>query len=178
MKKHLFFIAAGLLASSIILGVSLLKTAQVRAASFAQLPATNKRFYVGREMKPDHVLFPVKAAVDQAKLATASPENQVSLSLHYAFKRLEYADYLVGQSEYELAVMSLFRGHNRLMEAGVASLELENDVLKADALLATTTYNQKLLDIQQQFSEEYKTTFDQMFQENQALQQKLGIVQN
>jgi hypothetical protein len=176
MKKQLLFVGISLVASAAILGISLLKTAHARAASFTQPQTSHKRLYLGQEIKPDHLLYPVVAAADQARLASASPDQKVALAEHYTQKRLRYVQYLLDQSEPGMAVMTLQRAHSLLLQTTEIILAGGDQVQAQEVLLQLESHHQFNLQLQQSLSAEYSAPLELMSRENLVAQQKLQSI--
>lgn len=100
-----------------ILSISLIKTSAVKALSQAEIESSRKQFYIGQELKPDHVLYPVKVAKEKASLFMLSPEERVEKKIEYASQRMDFAKELLEKGEYQLAVATMIKSQQYLFEA-------------------------------------------------------------
>jgi len=106
MKKGKFFLAflSGSIAC-LILFASLVSANQIQSQT--NNTVTDKKFYFDKEIRPDHVLYPLSAATDQIELMLSPTQQQrVDSIINNAQKRLEYAKSL-SEDNNDLAVSVL-----------------------------------------------------------------------
>lgn len=101
----------------LILLVSLVKTSAVKALSEAEVETSSKQFYLGQELKPDHVLYPVRVAREKVSLLMLDPDDRVEKKIEYAQQRLDFSRELLEKGEYQLALATLFKSQQYLFEA-------------------------------------------------------------
>ena len=77
----------------------------------------SRRFYVQREILPDHSLYPLLMAADKFRLSVADRDRRVYLLAAYANRRLFYAQQLLKKEELALAVTTLTKAEKYLLQA-------------------------------------------------------------
>ena len=77
----------------------------------------NRRFYIRKEILPDHSLYPALMAADRFRLAMADQERRVYLLAAYANRRLFYANRLFEKGNLELSLTTLTKAEKYLNQA-------------------------------------------------------------
>ena len=85
----------------------------------------NRKFYVQKEILPDHSLYPLLMLIDRFRLKMADRERRVYLSVAYAKRRLFYATRLVEKGEMALALTTFTKSQKYLNEALLEVKELK-----------------------------------------------------
>lgn len=88
----------------------------------------NRKFYVNKEILPDHSLYPLLMAIDRLRLSMADRERRIYLLISYAKRRVFYATRLVEKQEMLLALSTFTKSQKYLNQAlqEVKILEKEN----------------------------------------------------
>lgn len=76
-----------------------------------------RRFYVQKEILPDHSLYPLLMLVDRFRLAMADQERRVYLLTAYANRRLFYAVKLLDKAENNLSLTTFTKAEKYLNQA-------------------------------------------------------------
>ena len=113
-KNYRWFATLTLLFGLVVFGISLVSA---MAGGRMQVGATERSLYFDRKILPDHVLYPVLVAVDRLELEFSTPEEKMVLRMDYATKRLEAAKALFYQDKNELALITLGKAHQYLLQA-------------------------------------------------------------
>ena len=77
----------------------------------------NRKFYVQKEILPDHSLYPLLMVIDRFRLEMADRERRIYLSVAYAKRRLFYATRLVEKGEMALALTTFTKSQRYLNQA-------------------------------------------------------------
>jgi hypothetical protein len=85
----------------------------------------SRKFYVKKEILPDHSLYPLLMIVDRFRLAMADRERRVYLLMAYAQRRLFYAIRLIEKDELSLALSTLTKSQKYLNEALLSTKSLK-----------------------------------------------------
>jgi len=137
--QYLLLLLAFLLAISILLS-SFFSIAQDQVSKNAFIKA--RRFYVQKEILPDHSLYPALMAADRFRLAMADRERRLYLQTAYANRRLFYAHRLLEKGQLELSLTTLTKAekylNQALREAKVLESELEHDQAYAELIFFLT----------------------------------------
>jgi hypothetical protein len=125
MSKFLkyFLIVLAFLISNFILLSSFNISSQSQMLDSGKLKT--RKFYVQKEILPDHSLYPLLMLVDRFRLEMADRERRVYLSVAYAKRRLFYATRLVEKCEMSLALTTFTKSQKYLNEALIEVKELE-----------------------------------------------------
>lgn len=134
-KARLTLSASALVFGLFIVFVSLVSTNQV--ISYEGTQASQKKFYIGETILPDHVAYPFVAVADRLLLAAVPQSEKIHLQLIYSQIRMEYAQALLLKDEPYLSNVALTKSQKY---AGLAAMdyfdnqvddpELKNDVIK------------------------------------------------
>jgi hypothetical protein len=174
--RHARFIFSclGLGFASLVLGISLLNGSAVQSAGTG-FEATQKQLYLGDQMLPDHVAYPVLMALDRAKLEVSSPLERIYAQAEYANRRLEYSKALLEKDKTALALTTLTKAEKYLIHAteeaidGNAPTTVRNYVLKTIEFHSTEI---KLL--APHFSDADRAVINQLLESNQLLIDRLS----
>jgi len=128
MSKFLkyFLIIVAFFSSIFILFTSFNISSQSQLSNSAYFKS--RKFYVQKEILPDHSLYPLLMVVDRFRLAMADSERRIYLLVAYAKRRLFYATRLVEKGEMVLALSTLTKSQKYLNQAlqEVTSLKEES----------------------------------------------------
>jgi hypothetical protein len=104
-KTRIFFVLFALSAAFAVLLISLQSAnseLSPSAVAFKQ-----RRFYVQKEILPDHVLYPIMMAFDRFRLEMAEVQERPALETAYTQRRIYYAVQLLEKQEADLAFTTL-----------------------------------------------------------------------
>lgn len=124
-RLHIINMLVLFIAGLFILGLSLV-TANSLSTMGSGVPFKAWKFYVGREILPDNVLYPFMMIRDRIRLDDVSPEEQVDLKLQYAEKRYGTVQELVNHQEISLAISTMTRYQKYVLSAGDQALSFES----------------------------------------------------
>jgi len=109
-----------LISSAFVLSIFILFTSFNISSNSKMLDAGNlksRRFYVKKEILPDHSLYPLLMVVDRLRLSMADRERRLYLLTAYANRRLFYATRLIDKDEELLALSTLSKSQKYLNQA-------------------------------------------------------------
>lgn len=166
------FILAG--AGLIILLLSLL-TANNFSMRSAGVADQQWKFYVGRDILPDNILYPVLMVRDRVVHDSTTPADQVALKLKYAEERYKTSQALLKDQSVPLAISTLSKYQKYVISAGYQSLSFEN--LNKDQLQVSLEAAQSSLERTEGLASDYPqhdfTTIDQLRSDTKILVSKL-----
>lgn len=125
-----FLISAAIVFSIFILFTSFNISSQSKLLSAGNLKS--RKFYVKKEILPDHSLYPLLMIVDRLRLSMADRERRLYLLTAYANRRLFYATRLISKGEQALALTTFSKSQKYLNQA----------LLEARLLKEENTHNQ------------------------------------
>lgn len=125
MKKKprfssLLLVLAALCFAGLVIFVSL-QSANNQQTATANL--RQRRFYVQKEILPDHSLYPLLMIYDRIRLELADQEHRIPLYLAYAQRRSFYAQRLLAKGESTLALTTYSKAIKYLDQALLSSAE-------------------------------------------------------
>lgn len=123
-RLHILNMVMLAIAGLVILLLSLL-TANTLTMNGGSVPTQQWKFYLGRDILPDNILYPVLMIRDKVKLDSALPEEQVVLKLQYAEERFHTVEELLKRDQGIRAVSTLTKSQKYIISAGYQALELE-----------------------------------------------------
>lgn len=174
MKKFRLLFSAGALSFGLlIVSISLISTNQV--ISYEGTRASQKKFYVGETILPDHVAYPVVAAADRVLLIAASPLEKINLQLTYSKIRMKYAQALLVKKEPYLANIALTKSQKYINLATLQFLDdfSEDEELKQTIIQELTHNINQSKQLIEQLSPCEITMAQQLNSNNKALLQNL-----
>lgn len=123
LKTSLWYSGIAIFGGIAILLFSLLATSHAsNFGSEASLFSSTSTLYVGRELLPDHVLYPVIMAKENLVHKLSSSQEQIALNRAYAQKRLRAAYALAEREERQpLALTTLTKGQKYMLKYCIAS---------------------------------------------------------
>lgn len=134
MKKFRFlFSLLALIFGSTIVAISLMSAASSQAYQDDRM--SKRKLYLGQEILPDNLFYPVLAVVDRARLEMAVPVDKIYLKIDCSNRRLGFAKQLLLNGEMELAQSTLTKSQKYLNSAaqdilsGAFSLDVRQYVL-------------------------------------------------
>lgn len=182
MKKinYLFlFLALGF--SLFILFVSLQSANKSRMTDSPSL--VSNKFYIAKEILPDHSLYPVLMIADRLRLELASAEKRTYLLTAYGNRRLFYSRRLLEQGNTDLAFITLtkaFKYVNLSLSETIFLFE-ESNLMRKDEyqkqafflLENLKAYDDFIASYRDQFSNDEKVGLETLSAENHYLAEKL-----
>lgn len=97
------------------------KDEAVEAVSFKQ-----SKFYIQKEILPDHSLYPLFMIYDRIRLEMADPTQKMILQNAYAVRRIYYAQRLLQKNEAALALTTFSKALKYQDQALLAAMKLQN----------------------------------------------------
>lgn len=185
MKKvNYLFILFAIAFAFFILSISL------QSASKSEIVGNSKlmsgKFYVGREILPDHSIYPLLMIVDRIRLELADTNRQIILLSAYGDRRLFYTKKLLDKGNSALAAVTLSKAikyTNQALEESITLLEFKNQSVHNQKLehqplarLALDSFNRQatfFIEHRDQFSNEEKVILTTLSLESSALAEKL-----
>jgi MFS superfamily sulfate permease-like transporter len=145
MKKiRLSLSVSALIFGLLIVFISLISTNQV--ISYEGTQASQKKFYIGETILPDHVAYPLVAAADRVLLLAVPQREKIQLQLTYGKIRMEYAQALLLKEEPYLANIALTKSQKYVNLAALQFLEDFNEEIEsADAKLVAVELKQTII---------------------------------
>ena len=137
MKKVNFFTSSiALLFGFFIFGTSLIIASQVQYDNFPKV--SERKFYVGERILPDHVFYPFLMAADKIILSTSSGNRKIYVKIRLANDRLYSARMLLKKNQEELALSTMTKSQKYLITAAQDYLgsDTQSDPARKDLLLA------------------------------------------
>lgn len=119
----------------------------------------NRKFYVQKEILPDHSLYPLLMLVDRFRLEMADQERRIYLLLAYAKRRLFYATRLVEKEEIALALTTFSKSQKYLNQALLETKNLKEDSAYDSGAEHLVFFALELVDYQQEIMVEYLDNF-------------------
>lgn len=187
MKKinYLFILFAAAFAVFILL-ISLQSANKARISNDERL--VSGKFYIAKEILPDHSLYPALMVVDRLRLELADPEKRVYLLNSYATRRLFYSKKLLEKGDEALALATFSKAIkyiNQALEESVGLLENASPS-KTEEYQILAFYILESFDQDMSFIAEYKNQFDgegqaildSLFTEGSSLAEKLRRLMN
>lgn len=146
------------------------------------------KFYVAKEILPDHSLYPLLMIVDRLRLELADSDRRIDLLASNANRRLFYSRKLLEKNNQDLAFTTLSKALkyiNQALEENIFLLE-QASVNKEQEYQTTAFFILESFDKhvsfysehQAQFSDEEKSFLDALFAQGFILQQKLRGLMN
>ncbi|MBP7740614.1 hypothetical protein KA089_00330 [Candidatus Woesebacteria bacterium] len=119
-----------------IFGLSLIMTSQVKSSSFPKF--SEKKFYLGERILPDHVLYPALMVADSLILKSSFGNNRIYVKIRLSQDRLRSSQLLLAKNEEMLALSTMTKSQKYLITAAqdFLSSKHQSDSVKNDLLLA------------------------------------------
>lgn len=182
MKKiNYLFLFLAVIFSLFILFVSLQSANKNKMVNNPSLVAN--KFYIAKEILPDHSIYPALMAVDRLRLELASPEKRTYLLMAYGNRRLFYSRRLLEQGNTELAFITLtkaFKYVNLSLSESIflfeeSSLNKKNEYQRQAFFILENlkAYDEFIISYRDQFSNEEKVGLETLSAENHYLAEKL-----
>lgn len=127
-----------------IFGLSLIMTSQVKSSSFPKF--SEKKFYLGERILPDHVLYPALMVADSVILNTSYGNRRIYVKIRFSQDRLNSAQLLIAKNEEMLALSTMTKSQKYLITAAqdFLSSKQQSESVKNDLLLAL---NENMLEL-------------------------------
>lgn len=187
MKKvnYLFLLFAAIF-SAFILFVSLNSASKSKLIGHTNL--MSGKFYVAKEILPDHSLYPLLMAVDRLRLELSDSEKKVYLLVSYGNRRLFYSKKLLEKGNQTLALTTLSKATKYINQALTENIVLlekssvnkkqEYQILAFFVLENFENHTNFIKDHKGQFSDEEKAVIDSLSVESSSLAEKLRSLVN
>ncbi len=178
MKKTNFFypILAIFFGLAILLVSLMVAEPSVSFRNRSQL--SQRRFYFGTEILPDHVAYPFLMLIDRLRLEMAPPLRRPQLQLEYAWQRLEDSRQLLAMNRHQLALETLNKSQRYWLSVQKQLRdirELKPPVGSSAAQLqpqletSSSAYFDAFLELREEFTQpQQRDLFDKLIQECQA----------
>ncbi len=180
-KSNYLFVLSAIAIAVFILFVSLQSANQNQVKNTTTL--VSGKFYVAREILPDHSLYPLLMTIDRLRLELASAEKRPYLLVAYSNRRLFYSQKLLEKGDRDLAFVTLNKALKYmsqalseiifLFEKTTLNKKTEYQVL---AFFVLENFDQQLdffVKYRDQFSNEEKVLLESLFLENSVLAEKV-----
>ncbi len=153
-----------------IFGITLFVASQVSSSGGSM---TSRRLYFGREILPDHVLYPLVVGADRLRMEMVPPEERAVMQLSLAERSFEYARELMAGGQQEMAASTFLESQQHLFSALEAIDEVENSDEISGALRAR-------LQIQTYMLEQYRNDFmeDRRQQIDGLISKSIEVLEN
>ncbi len=187
MKKiNYLFILFAVSFASLIIFVSLQSANKNQMTSSGKL--MSGKFYVAKEILPDHSFYPFLMMVDRLRLELADAEKRIDLLVSNANRRLFYSRKLLEKNNQDLAFITFSKAlkySNQALEENVFLLEEaslnKKQEYQATAFFVLENFDKQVdfyTEFQIQFSDEEKCFLDALFAQGFVLQENLRSLIN
>ncbi|MBU1033438.1 hypothetical protein KKI22_00615 [Patescibacteria group bacterium] len=187
MKKiNYLFILFAVAFSVFILLISLQSANKARMTNEGRL--VSGKFYIAKEILPDHSLYPILMVVDRLRLELAGPERRVYLLSSYANRRLFYSKKLLEKNDQALALTTLSKAIkyiNQALEENIGLIEKaspsKTEEYQKLAFFTLENFNQDTsftVEYKSQFNDEGQAILDALSTEGLSLAEKLRSLMN
>ncbi len=162
----------------LVLLISLAQDPTSVLSADGQYQASQRQLYLGQEILPDHVAYPLLMTIDRVKLESQRPVERVYTQLDYASRRLEYAKLLLDKGNQSLALTTATKGEKYLLHAGQEALDQDLDPsVKRAVWLALEYHTKELHSLKDRFSADAdRAVLDQLLTEGQVMSSRLQSV--
>ncbi|MBD3250464.1 MAG: hypothetical protein GF381_02770 [Candidatus Pacebacteria bacterium] len=169
---HLTLAGLGLIAGLLILAVSLVSVNQV--ISYEGTQASCRKFYLGEQVLPDHLLYPVVAGLDRGLLILSPNSKKTKLRVNYGWIRYDYAVSLLKKGNPGLALSSLTKSQKYFYWAAYHLLEEQVPSAQLEYLINNLELHLQAADmLAQEFTDSQRVTITQMNEQNRVLLSQL-----
>lgn len=187
MKRiHYLFILFAVGFASLIIFVSLQSANKNKMISNGKL--MSGKFYIAKEILPDHSFYPFLMLVDRLRLELADAEKRIDLLVSNANRRLFYSKKLLEKNNQDLAFTTFSKAIkyiNQALEENIfllkkASLN-KKQAYQATAFFVLENFDKQVsfyAEYQTQFSDEEKSFLDALFSQGFVLQDNLRSLIN
>lgn len=160
MKKvnYLFLLFAAIFSAGILF-ISL-QSANKNEATKDSSMKTGK-FYVAKEILPDHSLYPLLMIVDRMRLELSDSERRTYLLVAYGNRRLFYSNKLLEKGNLDLALITLSKANkyiNQALEENIVLLE-KSSINKQHEYQALAFFVLENLDKHINFNRDHRSQF-------------------
>lgn len=183
MKKvNYLLIIVAVLISFLVLFVSLQSANKAKMLGGKEKLMASK-FYVAKEILPDHVLYPLLMVVDRLRMEMADTERKISLSASYSDRRLFYSKRLLEKGNFSLAFTTLSKAlkyTNQGLSESTLLIEKyslsKNPEYQRLAFFVLENYDRAsdfVINNRDQFSNEENVVLEPLYSESNYLAEKL-----
>ena len=187
MKKvNYLFLLFAVIFPAFILFISLHSASKSELSGNTNL--VSGKFYVSKEILPDHSLYPLLMAVDRLRLEMSDSEKRVYLLVSYGNRRLFYSKKLLEKGNQPLALTTLSKATKYINQALMENIVLleksnvnkkqEHQILAFFVLENFEKHVSFIKDHKDQFSDEEKAVVDALSLESFTLAEKLRRLAN
>ncbi|MBU0974203.1 hypothetical protein KKD03_00690 [Patescibacteria group bacterium] len=137
MKKVNFFTSTfALLFGSFIFGASLIMSSQVKLHNSPKV--SERRFYMGERILPDHVFYPLLMIADKIILKTSTGNRKIYVKIRLSDDRLNSSMMLLEKNQESLALSAMTKSQKYLITAAqdFLSSKIKSDLVRKDLLIA------------------------------------------
>lgn len=140
-----------LLFGFLIFGVSLLMTSQVKLHNSPKV--SERKFYVGERILPDHVFYPFLMIADNIILKASTGNRKIYVKIRLADDRLNSALMLLEKNQEGLALSTMTKSQKYLITASQDFLgsKIKSESVRNDLLIALNENKAELEKCQHQF---------------------------
>ncbi len=175
MKKiKLILPSLAILFGLIILLISLM-VSEPTISFKTQSQPSQRCFYWGEEILPDHLAYPLLMIADRLRLELASPVKQPQIQLEYAWQRLEKSRQLLKKNRPQLALKTLGKSQRYWLNAQQQIEQMEVPVgstaaqFQSQLEASASAYFAALLEMRAQFKQpQQRDLLDKLITECQA----------
>jgi hypothetical protein len=121
----------------------------------------NRKFYVQKEILPDHSLYPLLMVVDRLRLSMADRERRIYLLVAYSKRRLFYAIRLVEKEEMVLALTTFTKSQKYLNQALLEAKNLKEESTHSPSSEQLIFFILEGIDYHQKTVEKYSDHFSE-----------------
>jgi len=172
MKKVKFVSSTlALLFGFLVFGVSLIMTSQVNLNLGNSSKVSERKFYVGEKILPDHVFYPLLMVADKIILKISFGDRKVYVKIRLAEDRLYSAKMLIEKGQEDLALSTLTKSQKYLITAVQDFLnnDSQSELVRKDLLLALKNNSRELKYCQNDFVFIETTPLGDLLVESKAL---------
>ena len=179
------FLKYFLIISSVFTSIFILFTSFNISSKLQMLNSGNiksRKFYVQKEILPDHSLYPLLMVVDRFRLEMADRERRIYLLVAYAKRRLFYATRLAEKEEITLALTTLTKSQKYLNQALLEAKNLKEESAYDPSSEQLVFFVLEAVDYQEEivakylndFSETERFVLNNLNDETELLRSQLG----
>jgi hypothetical protein len=174
MKKVNFISSTlALILGFLIFGLSLIMTSQVSSSSSSNV--SERKFYVGEKILPDHVFYPLLMVADKMILKTSFGERRIHVKIRLADDRLYSAKMLIEKGHEDLALSTITKSQKYLITAAQDFLnsEEQSESVREEILSALENNFRELRSCRHDFNSIDTTPIGDLLVESKVLIEKI-----
>ncbi|MCB9813365.1 MAG: hypothetical protein H6772_03085 [Pseudomonadales bacterium] len=173
-KTKLMMSGLALIIALFIFGVSLIMASQIRSEN--SLRVSERKFYVGKTILPDHVLYPILMVADRIILQSSFGNRKIYVQMRLADDRLYSSKVLINNDQEELALSTMTKAQKYLINAAQEFLNSDNqqESVKKDLLRSLENNSRELKKCKDNFERVDTSPIESLLVELDALIIKLN----